>query len=323
MLIIEAGPDGSWNPAVHNAEGKPFPATFCNWRYPAYGDDGQRLSYSIDAGACIGGSTSINAMVWFRPTEAEVNQLEKLGNPGWNWNTLKPYMEATERSIAPSADQVAQGAGVDPSLHGQNGFINTSFPTPMRTPGAVARYKQSFARAFPGLVVSNDTSDRISSSSATTLYTIWYDPVTGKNRRSSAADGLLWHQQRPTLTLLAAHKVDKVLFSNRATATGVAFLPINGTNGTRLKAYASRGVILAAGSLASAPILERSGVGKPDLLRSIGITKVVDLPGVGANLNVSLILPYGYAILSILLGSTRCNHFCVPLACLPQRYLHC
>jgi len=292
VLIIEAGPDGSWNPAVHNAEGKPFPATFCNWRYPAYGDDGQRLSYSIDAGACIGGSTSINAMVWFRPTEVEVNQLEKLGNPGWNWNTLKPYMEATERNIPPNADQVAQGAGVDPSLHGQNGFINTSFPTPMRIPGAVARYKQTFAKTFPRLVIRNDTSHRLSaaSSAATTLYTIWHDPVTGKNRRSSAADGLLWHQQQPTLTLLATHKVDKVLFAadQATTATGVAFLPTNGTSATRLKAYASRGVILAAGTLASAPILERSGVGREDVLRSVGVATVVDLPGVGANLNVSV-----------------------------------
>ena len=125
------------------------------------------------------------------------------------------------------------------------------------------------------------------------MYTIWQDPVTGKKRRSSAADGYLWApgQQRSSLTVLATHNVDRVLFDRDRTATGVAFLPANGSVMSPpkgFKVYASKGVILAAGSLASAPILERSGVGRPSVLKSAGITQVVDLPGVGANLNVSL-----------------------------------
>jgi len=123
------------------------------------------------------------------------------------------------------------------------------------------------------------------------MYTIWYDPVTKKNRRSSAADGYLWaaSQQRAKLTLLATHKVDRVLFSHDLTANGVVFLPTNGSVSPErgFEAFAAKGVILSAGSLASAPILERSGVGKASVLKSAGIKTLVDLPGVGTNLNVS------------------------------------
>ncbi|KAK5657553.1 hypothetical protein OQA88_3126 [Cercophora sp. LCS_1] len=290
VLIIEAGPDASWNPVVFNAEERPFQSSVCNWQYPARGEDGEPLAWSIDSGACIGGSTSINGMVWYRPSRAEIDQLETLGNPGWNWESLEKHMLAAERNIPPDATQLAQGAGVEPLVHGHHGFINTSFPTPMRVPGLVARFKEAVPAVFPGVTVGNDLSNRALVSSAATMYTIWYDPATGKIRRSSAADGLLWapDQQRPTLTVLATHKVDRVLFGRHATATGVAFVPSNGTvpsKGGFFKAYAAKGVILSAGALASAPILERSGIGRPDVLRAAGIDIVADLPGVGSNLN--------------------------------------
>ncbi|KAK3356839.1 GMC oxidoreductase [Lasiosphaeria hispida] len=289
VLIIEAGPDASWNPEVFDAEGRMFGSKTCNWQYPAYGDDGKLLPWKIDSGACIGGSTSINGMVWYRPTKAELDKIETLGNPGWNWDNLEPYMVAAERNIPPDATQIAQGAGSSPDVHGHNGFINTSFPTPLRIPGAVDLYKEALPLVFPGLAVGGDLSNRTSVSSASTMYTIWYDTVTGKNRRSSAADGYLWapNQQRAKLTVLATHVVDKVLFGQGITATGVSFLPANGStpSSKTFKAYAAKGVILSAGSLASAPVLERSGVGKPSVLKSAGITRLVDLPGVGANVN--------------------------------------
>jgi len=58
VLIIEAGPDASWNPEVFDAEGRQFGSKTCNWQYPAYSEDGKALSWKIDSGACIGGGTS-------------------------------------------------------------------------------------------------------------------------------------------------------------------------------------------------------------------------------------------------------------------------
>ncbi|KAK4212696.1 glucose oxidase [Rhypophila decipiens] len=292
VLIIEAGLDGSWNPAIRYAEDRVFPSTFCNWRYPVYEEDGTQLPWTADAGACIGGSTSINGMVWYRPTKAELDKLESLGNPGWNFDNLLPYMEATERNIPPTPAQIAQGAGNEPEFHGHFGFINTSFPTPMRIPGAVDLYKQALPMVFPGLTPDGDLSNRTFVSMATTIYTIWHDPIAGKNRRSSAADGLVWapDQQRQTLTILADHKVDKVIFDKRLTAKGLMFLPtISSISSSRprkgFQVHARRGVILSAGALATPPILERSGIGRADVLKAAKIAKVVDLTGVGANLN--------------------------------------
>jgi len=74
-------------------------------------------------------------MVWYRPTKAELDKLEELGNPGWNWDSLERYMVAAERNTPPDASQVAQGAGWDPEVHGYHGFVNTSFrvrPLPAR-----------------------------------------------------------------------------------------------------------------------------------------------------------------------------------------------
>ena len=90
--------------------------------------------------------------------------------------------------------------------------------------------------------------------------------------------------------MLATHKVNKVLFGKDTSAEGVSFVPTVSTSSSSKKAfdaYASKGVILSAGSLASAPILERSGVGNPEILKRAGVKCLVDLLGVGANLNAS------------------------------------
>lgn len=58
VLIIDAGPDARWNPAVYNAEDRGNLNGYCNWKYPAYDDEGKVLGWTIDSGACIGGSTS-------------------------------------------------------------------------------------------------------------------------------------------------------------------------------------------------------------------------------------------------------------------------
>lgn len=87
-------------------------------------------------------------MVWYRPTRAEIDKLESLGNPGWNWDTLEPvnmhcppashsanlpkFMEAIERNIPPNEEQIEQGASYDPDVHGYHGLVNTSFPVRRR-----------------------------------------------------------------------------------------------------------------------------------------------------------------------------------------------
>ncbi|KAM3562568.1 hypothetical protein ARSEF4850_002704 [Beauveria asiatica] len=92
-LVIEAGPDGSWNNAVKYAESFSYPPVFCNRNYPQYDEKGNKLPKSIHAGGCIGGSTS-----------------------------------TIERNIPPNEEQILQGASYDANVHGYHGVVNTSFP---------------------------------------------------------------------------------------------------------------------------------------------------------------------------------------------------
>lgn len=58
VLIIEAGPDARWNPAVYKSEDRGNLSGYCKWEYPAYDDEGNLLKWKVDSGACIGSSTS-------------------------------------------------------------------------------------------------------------------------------------------------------------------------------------------------------------------------------------------------------------------------
>lgn len=163
----------------------------------------------------------------------------------------------------------------------------------MRIPHAVELYKESLPLVFPGLDIGNDLSNRSldGTVSASSSWTIWHDYNTGANRRSSAADGYLWasDQQRESLTVLTNHKVDRVLFNENLTTSSVIFgikpgTDVPGSQPGLHAVHANKEVILAAGSLATAPILERSGIGSSDVLAAAGVQQLVDLPGVGVNL---------------------------------------
>ncbi|KAJ7355649.1 alcohol oxidase [Mycena albidolilacea] len=287
VLLIEAGKDLQNNSAIYNAELRSNlnsdPATDCNWHYVASDVNGSALPVTIDSGKCIGGSSSINGMVWYRPTSAELDAIGGLGNPGWNSTTLFPYMKAIEHNIPPSEAQRADGANLVPSFHGFDGPVNVSFPVPMRIPEAQAIYKAAIALVF-GIPDSPDLSARNGSVSASTSWTIWWDPVAQFTRRASAAYSLLYprSKQQKTLTVLAEHKVAKVIFDKNMKATGLQFASANG--GAFSIVNAKFEVLLAAGSLATPPILERSGVGSKSVLSKVGIKQLVDLPGVGLNL---------------------------------------
>ncbi|KAM0751192.1 alcohol oxidase [Meredithblackwellia eburnea MCA 4105] len=286
VLVIEAGLDLKNNTnistaaLVYNLKGTP--ATDCNWHYQASYENGTNIPTLVDSGKCLGGGSSINGMLFYRPAAAELDGFETLGNTGWNSQSLFGYMSQVERFTPPNALQISQGANYVPSVHGFNGQVNTSFPTPMRIPDAQAIYKVAMSNTF-NISVSPDMSYRNGSVLASCVWAIWYDTVAKLNKRSSAAWAFLYakDQQRSTLTVLTSHIVGKVTFSG-TTATGIAFGKASG--GTLYTVKARKEVILAAGSLGSPPILERSGIGAKAILDKFGITQLVDLPGVGLNL---------------------------------------
>ncbi|KAJ7199770.1 hypothetical protein GGX14DRAFT_536461 [Mycena pura] len=284
VLLIEAGKDLQNNRTSRQCglisilALNDDPSTDCNWHYVGSYENGTALPIKIDNGKCVGGSSSINGMVWYRPTAAELDAIEGLGNPGWNSTTMFPYMKAIEHNHPPDAAQRADGANLVPSFHGFHGPVNVSFPVPMRIPAAQVIYKAAIALVF-GIPDSPDLSDRTGAVSASTSWTIWWDPAAQITRRASAAYSLLYPQskQQETLTVLTEHKVAKVIFDKNLKATGLQFGP---TTGGALQAVRAKyEVLLAAGSLGTPPILERSGIGSKSILKFFEIEPLVDLPG--------------------------------------------
>ena len=89
------------------------------------------LNRSIGApsGKVIGGGTVLNGMVFNRGSRAEYDRWEKLGNPGWNFNTLLPYFKKAEH-FTPPDEELAELWDIDyqPEFHGETGFVQSSFP---------------------------------------------------------------------------------------------------------------------------------------------------------------------------------------------------
>ncbi|KAK0239833.1 alcohol oxidase [Armillaria nabsnona] len=236
----------------------------------------------LPQGKGLGGSSQINFLGIVRPSKDEYDALEELGNEGWNWHSL---LEATKRSehTVPSerAPEQAQelAIGPDPALHGQNGPIIKSFSTSQSS---------VYAKLFDALehlhVPRNPEPGGGFAVGSTFVYNT-VDPHTAT--RSYAATGYYEpNAERPKFLVLTGASATKVVFDTgdsregKRRAIGVEFIK----DGSRLWVAVKKDVILSAGSLQSPKLLELSGIGNPRILEKHGIETLVELPGVGENL---------------------------------------
>ncbi|KAI0079806.1 hypothetical protein K474DRAFT_1658610 [Panus rudis PR-1116 ss-1] len=227
----------------------------------------------------LGGCTAANLMAYTRAATAEYDGWETLGNNGWNFDNLLPYMKKAENWTAPVTSLVnAYGLDDTADDHGTSGAIKTT---------AHANYSSLVPPFFTtleqiGIPVNHAPlgGSPIGSMSVTVT-------VDAQNRsRSYAANGYYEpNSARTNLVVLTEAQAVKIDFSNPSgnsiQATGIHYIA-NG-NAT-FTAQASREVILAAGAVQTPQLLELSGVGNATLLANLGIQSVVDLPGVGENL---------------------------------------
>jgi choline dehydrogenase-like flavoprotein len=232
-----------------------------DWRYltePDASRGGRRDLWP--RGKVIGGSSSINAMVYMRGQPSDYDSWAELGNPGWSFTDVLPYFRKSETNEN----------GAD-AWRGGNGPLRVSNIRTMH-PLAVDFVKSARHAGIPfSKDLNGEHYEGVGYVQATQTF----------GRRHSAADAYL----RPALgrrNLLVRKRaiVSKISIEN-GTATGVEYsLP----DGSRRTAMASEAVLLSAGAIASPQILMLSGIGPPDVLRQHGIGVVQDLPGVGQNL---------------------------------------
>ncbi|WP_298213953.1 GMC family oxidoreductase N-terminal domain-containing protein [Acidovorax sp.] len=211
-------------------------------------------------GKVLGGSSSINAMVYIRGQHADYDHWAAQGNPGWDWEGVKPYFLRSEHNER----------GAD-AWHAQGGPFNVA---DLRAPNRFSHY---FTEAGVQAGYPHNPDFNGATQEGVGMY-----QVTHKNgERHSAAKGYLTpHLARPNLQVITGAQATRVLFDGKR-AVGVEYRQ----GGALHQVKANREVLLSAGALLSPQLLMLSGVGPGAQLQQHGIPVRHDLPGVGQHLH--------------------------------------
>ncbi|SCW62030.1 Choline dehydrogenase [Sphingobium faniae] len=259
VLLLEAGPNDS-NPFIHMPRGaaKLYTDPKHVWYFQTEGHDSVPAETWI-RGKMLGGSSSVNGMMYFRGQAEDYDHWEALGAKGWGWNRIGAAFRAMEGHELGGDD-----------VRGGDGPLHISVE-PMHDPLTEAFIAAGEQMGIPRVADLNRSGRE---GVGYTSRTIW------KGRRQSAAQAFLKRaRNRPNLRIVTGATVDKVHFDRRR-ATGVRA----SVNGATQDFSSGREVIVSAGALMSPQILQRSGIGAPALLRDLGIPIVADSPGVGEHM---------------------------------------
>jgi choline dehydrogenase len=261
VLLLEAG-GRDRNPWIHIplGYGKLFTDPKVNWLYESEPEPELNNRRIIQPrGKVLGGSSSINGLLYVRGQREDFDHWRQLGNAGWSFEDVLPYFRRSEN----------QQRGAD-DLHGAGGPLHVSDVSEPH-PLCEAFIEASEQAGFP----RNDDFNGPDQEGA------GYFQLTARNgRRSSTATGFLKQARRhPNLKIESGALTTRVLFDGRR-AKSVEYR----VGGETRIAHASGEVILSAGAINSPQILQLSGVGPAELLRKHGIDVIADHAGVGADL---------------------------------------
>lgn len=272
VLLLEAG--GSdlnfwiWMPIGY---GKTFYRKSVNWMYMTEPDPGLngRASY-WPRGKVMGGSSSINAMVYIRGQAQDFDEWKAMGNPGWGWDDVLPYFKKSETNDRGADD-----------WRGGDGPVNVATLDRDLHPLC-----DNFIRAGEELQFPHNPDFNGATQEGIGTY---QNTAHGGMRMSTARAYVRPARRRTNLRVETHAHATAITFEGRR-ATGIKY----SQRGTAKVARARREVILAAGAVNSPQLLQVSGVGPGDLLRNKGVEVVHDLPGVGRNLQDHLGIDYLY-----------------------------
>lgn len=261
VCLLEAGgPDSSV--LIHAPAGvvAMVPTKINNYGYetvPQPGLNG-RKGYQ-PRGKTLGGSSSINAMLYVRGNRWDYDHWAALGNAGWSYDEVLPLFKRAENN-----EQFHDG------FHGQGGPLNVTYP----------RFDSALSQMFLHAAALNGIPSNPDYNGANQEGAFLYQ-VTHKNgERCSAAKGYLTpNLNRPNLKVITRAVTAKIDIQD-GRATGVQFYQGNQLQTVR----ARREVVVSAGAFGSPQLLQLSGIGAANDLQKLGIAVKRDLPGVGQNL---------------------------------------
>ncbi|KAJ4385411.1 hypothetical protein N0V93_009839 [Gnomoniopsis smithogilvyi] len=241
---------------------------------------------SLWTGRGLGGSSSVNGEIYLRAEAQQINDWEKAGNPGWNWENLWPYYLKSETFVPPTAEQSYGGANYSAAYHGFDGPVNTGWLSLLVDEPDFLDMLQASGNAvgLPTIQDPNGGSMRGTSTWPRTIQVI-NDTTIREDSATAYIDPIA--ATRTNLDVLTNTTALRIIWAEgqtgNLTASGVEIATV-GTNSTKVVVKATQEVILSAGAYRSASILEFSGVGNPAILTPLGIETVLDLPGVGEHL---------------------------------------
>ena len=272
VLVLEAGgSDRRFFVQMPLGYGKLFYDPAVNWLYrtePDPGLAGQRDHWP--RGRLLGGSSSINAMVYIRGHRADYEEWQAAGNPGWGWDdVLAAYKAMEDTEAGPDA---WRGAGGPLFVSSNRRDLHP----------LVATYIAAAKGA--GLAYNPDFNGAVQEGVGGYQLT-----VKGGRRNSAARAFLRPAMKRANVTVVTDALVTRVVFEG-VRATGIEYQ----RRGLTVQARAGREVVLSGGAINSPQLLQLSGIGPADLLREKGIAVRVENANVGANLSDHQGINYTY-----------------------------
>jgi choline dehydrogenase-like flavoprotein len=263
VLVLEAGGPATLPEIAVPADWPRLSGSAVDWRYATTaqsGLGGRVVPYP--RGKVLGGSSAINALAYQPGHPSGYDRWAAAGCPGWGFADLLPYFRRAE-TFSGGADAWHGGSGPQHVLSLEH--------APHRHPVAAAFLAAAAGRGFP---FSADIGGERTTGAA------WNQlSIAGPRRDSTATAYLDPVAGRPNLTVLTGARVLQLTI-DAGRCTGLVFRHHDVTRRVRVE----REVILAAGAIDSPKLLQLSGFGRADHLRALGIPVVVDLAGVGENL---------------------------------------
>jgi choline dehydrogenase len=265
VCVLEAGPPDR-HPYIHVPAG--FIKILFNpdftWQFktePSEGSGGRAIPTT--QGRTLGGSSSINGMIYNRGQRADLDNWAQRGNRGWGYVDMLPYYKRTERRIGIADDRI----------HGREGNL------PVTDIDWIHPICEAFISGAVGAGIPRCTDYNSGDRQAGVGY---FQRAIRRGWRHSAARVFL-HPAKATgrLEIRTDARAAAVQFDGKR-ATGVRYVN-DRDRGTQREVHARREVIVSCGTANTAKLLQISGVGSAALLGSIGVPVVHDLPGVGEN----------------------------------------
>jgi choline dehydrogenase len=263
VLLLEAGTKGSdhfWA-RVPVGTSKMIDDPAVNWCYksePDEGSGGRRID--VPRGKMMGGSSSINGMVYMRGQAQDYDHWAQLGNRGWSYQDVLPIFRKMERY-----------EGGSDKYRGRNGLLRVT-DTPRNKVPLLEKIIEAAGRI--GLPFNPDLNGETQEGVGMSQVTI-----AGGKRQSTAVCYLDPVRGRPNLIIEQGAMAEALILEGKR-CVGVRYA----VNGVARQARAAREVIVCGGAINSPKLLELSGIGQSELLRARGIAPVHELPGVGENL---------------------------------------